>query len=143
LAELRIAATELTNVTEVSLDGTVLPRKDDGSIAWSGPPGRHVLVAVRRDGVKSAQDLTPEAGAPVDVKIVFIEPAPPPPPPPLIAKVEPLPPPESKPATSKWWFWVGVGGAVLVGGATAALLVGGSKGGPTVGSANGSIEGTY
>lgn len=56
LAELRIAATELTNVTEVSLDGTVLPRKDDGSIAWSGPPGRHVLVAVRRDGVKSAQD---------------------------------------------------------------------------------------
>lgn len=144
LAELRISAAELENVTEVSLDGVPLPKKDDGSIAWSGPPGsRHVLLAVRRDGVKSSQDVMPEAGAPVDIKLVFIEPAPPPPPPPLVAKAEPLPPPESKPATSKWWFWVGIGGAVLVGGATAALLVGGNKGGPTVGSANGSIEGTY
>ncbi|MFO0727259.1 MAG: hypothetical protein U1E65_26000 [Myxococcota bacterium] len=144
LAELHLAPGELGAITEVTLDGTPLAVRPDGSIGWQGPAGRHALIAVRRDGVRSMQDLNLEAGAPLEVHLSFIEPAPPPPPPPLVIREEaPPPPPPSSAPTGKWWFWVGVGGAVLIGGATAALLIGGNKGGPSIGGNTGTIEGTY
>jgi hypothetical protein len=52
-------------------------------------------------------------------------------------------PPEQEDVTSRWWFWAGIGAAVLAGGLTAAFLFGGTKGGPAVPSETGRIMGTY
>jgi hypothetical protein len=54
------------------------------------------------------------------------------------------PPPVSEESVSdKWWFWTGLGAAVLAGSAIAIVLAGGTKGGPTVPSDSGTIQGTY
>lgn len=160
VAEVRIAPGELTDVRELSFDGLPLPFTIDAGVAWSGVPGRHVVVATRQDGTRAVHELTLEGGTSLPLVLVFVEPPLAPaagtPPPARVVSDDPprddgalvarAPPPASEDddgATSKWWFWVGLGAAVAAGGATAAVLAGGIKGGVATDSGRGTITGEY
>jgi hypothetical protein len=140
MAELRIPKDQLTDVTEVKIDGQPVAPAADGAISWKGSPGSHAVSAKRADGQGTELQVTLDPAAPVEVKLAFLAPAPPPPEPQI------APPPEDPSGdtvTSEWWFWTSLGAAVAVGGTTAVLLLGGIKGGPSINEDTGSISGTY
>jgi hypothetical protein len=146
-AGIRVAAVELVGVERVEIDGREVPLAvaPDGPLFWVGAPGRHEVVATKRDRARARHDVVLEAGRVVDLVLVFLEtapPPPPPPPPPIVVATQP-PPPEREGVTGKWWFWAAAGAAVVAGGTAAAVLVGGAKGGPQVGSSVGTITGSY
>ena len=137
-----ISADQLREVTSLTVDGGPVTRAADGSVAWVGSPGSHRIVALRADGSRASMEVVVDPRVRVPVTLAFSAP------PPLIpATFEE--PPKQESVFEKWWFWAGVGAALVAGGVTGAVLVGGEKGGPSVDgdgfgdSLTGSISGTY
>ena len=131
-----IAKESLSGVTRVSVDGEVVPFSGDGSIAWSGAPGSHRLVAVRLDGRQLGQDVVVQPGEVTTVRLEF----------PAIEAAAPPPADGGErngEVTSRWWFWTALGAAVVAGSATAFLLAGGEKGGPSLPAETGTLRGSY
>jgi len=154
VAEIKIAASELADTKELTIDGLPIPKTGDGAVAWSGVPGRHVVVAVKNDGQRAVHELTLDGGKSLSLILAFGAPptapsSPPPavrndpPPPALVASAPPPRDDDDDRNSSPLWVWLAVGGAVVAGGTTAALLALGTKGGPSTDSATGSITGTY
>jgi len=137
-----IAADQLIDVTRVTVDGTAVAPKSDGTLEWMGAPGAHQVIATRTDGARASQEIVVEPRSRVPVLLTFSAPAP-------VFQQSFEDPPEDKTVFEEWWFWVGVGAALVAGGVTGAALVGGGKGGPSLDgdgfgdSLNGSISGTY
>lgn len=133
---IRIARTQLENVTSVSVDGAALVARDDGTMIWIGSPGTHTVRARRSDGATYSKDIEVEPRSTTDLVLEFssasVTPA-------FAATYEE----EEKPITKKWWFWTSVGGAVVAGGVLSLIFIGGSKGGPSISGELGSVSGTY
>ena len=135
---IRIKADQMVDVVKVTVDGTPLPRRADGSAIWIGSPGTHAVNATRKDGSRASSEVLVDPQKIIDVKLDFSQP-----PPPVFTGGFPEDEEEEVDPLKKWWFWAGIGAAVLVGGVTSLALIGGDKGGPSIAGDFGSISGTY
>ncbi len=113
---LLIKETHARRIRMATLDGESLERQSDGELTWTGLAGSHTLRIERANGTHLTQTILVR---PNQVTIVDL------------ALSETEAPHRAARTDEKWWFWVAISGAILLGATTAVALGSGTKGGPS------------